>query len=99
MNYFPVAIGSVVGLGICLISVTTMEGIIKRPNIEGELVLTSENLVEYAKLPFNEEKLPIAWGTLSNISFIDRLKLLSMNWVAMAGTGAVIGAGIGAILL
>ncbi|MCJ7637330.1 MAG: hypothetical protein MUO21_07555, partial [Nitrososphaeraceae archaeon] len=97
--YLPIAIGSAVGLGLCLISVTTMEGIIKRPNIEGELVLTSENLIEYAKLPFNKEKQEVAWGTVPDIDLLDRFKLLSMNWVAMAGTGAAVGAGLTLMLV
>ncbi len=95
MTYWPIVIGSVIGISVCAINVISMEGVVRRPDINGNLHFTPENLIEYMKLPFDPEKKDVAWPMTSEISLKEKMKLLSLNWVAMAG----IGAGVGAVLL
>jgi len=85
------SLGIGVGLSLWLINVVSVGGIIQRPDIEGNMKLTLESLWEYVKLPFNPEKTDIAWATASNIEVSDRLKLLSLNWIVVAGLSAGLG--------
>lgn len=90
MRILPILAGSTIGFSTWLINIMTMEGVMHRQNQDGEDELTPQNIIEYLKYPFDREKTSIAWGLAKGISIRDRLKLLSMNWVAVTSLGAVI---------
>jgi len=91
MDKLGLGIGLGLGLSLWLINIASMDGIVQRPDIEGNMKLTLENVWEYVKLPFNPDKTDIAWATAPNISITDRLKLLSLNWIVVTGLSAGLG--------
>jgi hypothetical protein len=88
MSQLQLLAGSTIGFGAWVVNIASMGNIISRPNDEGDNEFAFKNVVDYLKLPFNPKKASIAWGLIDGSSPIDRLKLLSMNWVVMAGLGA-----------
>ena len=78
--------GPVLGFFSFLVAVSTMEGIFYRPNGEGNSEFTMAVFWDYLAAPFevSTPKFSTVWGTLDNISIIDRLKMLQLNWVAMS---------------
>ena len=88
MSNLPILVGSTIGFGLWLVNVVSMEGVAMRPNQEGNQEFVPENIVDYLKLPFNPEKVGVAWPTGTGINTVDRLKLLSLNWLVMTGVGA-----------
>jgi hypothetical protein len=89
-NYIPYLIGLIVGLGLWYNNISTMEGVMERPDENGNQISTPANILEYAKLPFNKDKLDIAWATVPDISVKDRVNLLGLNWVVVAGVSTVV---------
>lgn len=85
----PLVIGSGIGLGIWFANLVSMENILQRPDSNGIQKPTPENIWEYVKLPFQPEKAETAWATNSELSSQNRIKMLSLNWVAMASLGAL----------
>ena len=90
-HYWPIIIGSAVGFIGFLGGVLTMENIIYRKNSTGEKKFSPENLWEYIKLPFDRKAYKTAWGLVPNISLVNRLKLLNLNWIFMIVIGALLG--------
>lgn len=77
-------------MSISIISIISMEGIIKRPDSNGNDVYTFENIIEYLKQPFNKDK-TISWPITLDIPLTDKGKLLSMNLLFMTILGGSVG--------
>ena len=82
-------IGSTLGFMTFLISITTMEGVLYRPNSKGDREFTLEIVKNYLLAPFDigTPKFDTVWGNLKNLTFSDRMKLLQFNWIAMTSIG------------
>ncbi|ARF10081.1 hypothetical protein Indivirus_12_9 [Indivirus ILV1] len=97
MHYLPL-IGAFSGIVICFLNIASMEGVVTRPDQNGDMKFSIVNIIEYIKMPFDLDKRDVAWPTYYQMDFTDRVKLLSLNWVIMAGIGAGIGASIDILL-
>ena len=89
-----IVLGSLFGYATFLLSLFTMEGILTRPDQQGEYKYTFQNFYEYMKLPFSINKFPLIWGIHPKLKFIDRIKMLNLNWVFMTTLGAFCGYGL-----
>ena len=84
-NYTPLLIGSGIGLTLWLINVGSIENVLIRNNDQNVPKLTLNNLILYAKLPF--DKPDISWPITADINITDKIKLLSLNWIVMFSLG------------
>jgi len=82
-------IGPALGFLTFVASTVTMEGVLYRPNSEGQQEFTFEIFKDYLSAPFEvgTPKFDTLWGNLRGLTFKDRIKLLQVNWVAMVGAG------------
>ena len=86
-----VLFGSAIGLSLWLANILSMEGIIMRQDDKGNYVITPGNIIEYFKLPFDQNKKNVAWGMFPKISIKERLNCLTFNWIFMMCLGGSIG--------
>lgn len=85
-------LGAATGFSIFLLSISCMDGILFRKDEFNNLRFTPINIYEFLKAPFaiDSEKYKTVWALVPGISLINKLKLMSMNWVVLTGTGAML---------
>lgn len=95
MNYW--IIGTCAGALTFLASTMTVGGVYFRPDCDGEKKFSLETLKHYVKAPFEFGTIgnKVLWGAIEeDISVIDRLKMLQMNWVFTTTVGGIAGLGL-----
>jgi len=82
-------IGPVLGFMTFLYNVTSMEGILYRPNIQGKKEFTLTVLKDYLVAPFQigSSKFDTIWANYSGLTFMECIDLLKLNWVFMVSAG------------
>lgn len=83
---------SIIGFSIFMIGMMFTEGIFYRPNTNGDKEFTLTVFKDYIMAPFDvgSKRFNTVWSNYTNLSIIDRMKLLQMNWVAMTALGFLI---------
>ena len=89
-------IGPVLGFYTFLYNVASMEGVLFRPNTQGQQEFTLTVLKDYLLAPFQvgSPKFDTIWANYQNLSFAESIDLLKLNWVAMVSIGLTISASI-----
>ena len=82
-------LGPAIGFLVFVAGVSTMESIFIRPDTENNKVFTMDGFLDFIKAPFQpgDTKFKVLWGLTPNLGFMDKLKMLQLNWVAMTGMG------------
>ena len=80
-------IGTTTGMCLFFTGLSTMEGVIFRPDSTGKYVFSIGSIISYLQLPFNINKWRYAWGLLPEISLWTKIKLWNLNWVIMVTIG------------
>ena len=82
-------IGPVLGFSMFLYNVTSMEGILFRPNTQGQKEFTLTVLKDYLVAPFQigSSKFDTVWANYNGLTFMECIDLLKLNWVAMVSAG------------
>ena len=85
-------VGPVLGFMTFLYNVTSMEGILFRPNTQGQKEFTLSVIKDYIVAPFQTgtPKFDTIWATYDGLTFTERIELLKLNWVAMVSLGLAI---------
>ena len=85
-------LGATTGFSLFLISISYMDGILFRKDEFNNWRFTPINIWQFLKAPFaiNSEEYKVVWSLVPGISWWNKLKLFSMNWVVLTGVGAVI---------
>ena len=82
-------IGAIAGFALFLYNVTTMDGVMYRPNGQGDDTFTLLVLKDYLIVPFQVGtiKFNTIWANYDHLTLADRVNLLQLNWVAMTLSG------------
>ena len=82
-------IGAVSGFALFLYNVATMDGILYRPDGQGNDKFTLSVLKDYIIAPFQYGtlKFDTIWGNYDHLKLNEQIDLLQLNWVAMTGAG------------
>jgi hypothetical protein len=88
-NQTILAIGGSLGFLTFVYNVMTMDGIIYRPDINGQPVFTLSIMKDYMIAPFafGTTTFDTVWGLFDELPFMERIKLLQINWIAMVVAG------------
>ena len=88
------AIGPIGGFCAFIVGLATLENTLWRKDHEGIVRFRSDSIKQFMILPFDRKNWQQNWGLLPGITFMTRLKLLNLNWVAMMGSGLFCSFGI-----
>lgn len=85
-------IGAVIGFLYFLGNVESIDKVFYRPDDSGVSRFRPESIIEYAKAPLScgTSQFYVVWGSVPDVGLVDRLKLLSLNWMFCVGTGALV---------
>ena len=95
-EYLWPIIGSIIGFFVFIAGTIMLGGVYNRPSVDNGRKFRLDGLVEFIKAPFmvGSEQFKAVWTLYPNLSIMDRLDMLQLNWVAMVTVGAGIGAGL-----